>query len=69
MDIIEPVPVGTHGGDLLQHVHDGAGLCCGTILWEFKRTKKWCDAWLPKLKQIVPSFGPRAGGLTALVEF
>jgi len=50
MDTIEPVPVGTHGGDLLQHVRDGTGSPCGTILWEFKRTKKWCDAWLPKLR-------------------
>lgn len=49
-DTIEPVPVGTHGGDVLQHVHDAAGLCCGTILWEFKRTKAWSDAWLPKLR-------------------
>jgi hypothetical protein len=49
-DTIEPVPVGAHGGDVLQHVHDAAGLYCGTILWEFKRTKAWSDAWLPKLR-------------------
>src|SRR5262249_13461346 len=49
-DTIEPVPVGAHGGDVLQHVHDGAGQDCGTILWESKRTKSWSDGWLPKLR-------------------
>src|SRR5207244_8010857 len=32
MDTIEPIPVGTHGGDVLQHVHDSIGQDCGTIL-------------------------------------
>src|SRR5438132_10227517 len=50
MDVIEPVRVGAHGGDVIQHVHDGAGLECGIILWEAKRTKTWNDAWLPKLR-------------------
>ncbi len=49
-DAIEPVPSGTHGGDILQHVHDDHGLTCGTILWESKRTKAWNDGWLPKLR-------------------
>ncbi len=49
-DIIEPIPVGAHGGDVLQHVHDSAGQECGTILWESKRTKAWSDGWLPKLR-------------------
>ena len=49
-DTIEPVPVGAHGGDILQRVHDPSGLDCGVILWESKRTKKWSDAWLPKLR-------------------
>ncbi len=49
-DVIEPIPVGTHGGDVLQHVRDGAGQECGTILWESKRTKCWSDGWLPKLR-------------------
>jgi hypothetical protein len=50
MDTIEPVPNGTHGGDVLHHVHDSAGEACGTILWESKRTKTWNDTWLPKLR-------------------
>jgi len=49
-DTFEAVPVGVHGGDLLQHVCDGNGSHCGTILWESKRTKAWSDGWLPKLR-------------------
>jgi hypothetical protein len=49
-DTIEAVPVGAHGGDVLQRVHDPSGLDCGSILWESKRTKNWSDAWLPKLR-------------------
>lgn len=49
-DTIEPVPVGAHGGDVLQHVFDSGGQRCGTILWESKRTKAWSDNWLPKLR-------------------
>ena len=49
-DIIEAIPRGTHGGDVLQQVHDNLGRECGTILWESKRTKVWSDGWLPKLR-------------------
>lgn len=49
-DTIEPVSKGVHGGDVLQHVHDGNGNACGTIIWESKRTKAWSDGWLPKLR-------------------
>lgn len=49
-DSIEPVPKGEHGGDVLQRVVGPAGLPCGTILWESKRTKNWSDGWLPKLR-------------------
>jgi hypothetical protein len=44
------VPKGEHGGDVLQRVVGPAGLACGTILWESKRTKNWSDGWLPKLR-------------------
>jgi hypothetical protein len=51
-DIIEPVPKGEHGGDILHRVVMSAGgLACGTILWESKRTKNWSDGWLPKLRE------------------
>jgi len=50
-DSIEPVPKGEHGGDVLHRVVGPAGLPCGTILWESKRTKNWSDGWLAKLRE------------------
>lgn len=49
-DQIEPVAKGDSGGDALQRVVGPSGLKCGTIIWEFKRTKNWSDAWLAKLR-------------------
>jgi hypothetical protein len=51
IDLIEPVPKGEIGGDVLQRVIGPAGLVCGTILWESKRTKNWSDGWLAKLRE------------------
>jgi hypothetical protein len=50
-DIIEPVPKGEHGGDILHRVYGPIGQTCGTILWESKRTKNWSDSWLGKLRE------------------
>ena len=49
-DLIEPVPKGEHGGDVLQRVVNAMGQQCGTIIWESKRTKSWSDTWLAKLR-------------------
>lgn len=49
-DELQPVPKGEFGGDTLQIVRDSSGRECGRILWEFKRTKVWQAAWLPKLR-------------------
>lgn len=49
-DLIEPVPTGRTGGDILQHVRNPSGQSCGTILWEIKDTKTWSDRWLTKLR-------------------
>jgi hypothetical protein len=49
-DQIEPVPKGINGADLIHRVHNKNGHCCGTIVWESKRTKGWSDAWIQKLK-------------------
>jgi hypothetical protein len=49
-DVIEPVPKGEFGGDVLHRVVGPTGKTCGTILWESKRTKNWSDAWLAKLR-------------------
>lgn len=50
-DLIEPVPKGEFGGDVLHRVVGPSGQVCGTILWESKRTKNWSDTWLPKLRE------------------
>jgi len=50
-DTIEPVGKGEFGGDVLQRVMTPAGLACGSILWETKRTKNWSDGWLSKLRE------------------
>ncbi|MCH7750714.1 MAG: DUF2130 domain-containing protein [Planctomycetes bacterium] len=47
-DVIEPVAKGVKGADVIQHVFDGNGRECGSILWETKRTKSWSDKWLSK---------------------
>jgi hypothetical protein len=47
-DVIEPVPKGEFGGDLIQRIVGPAGQVCGSILWEAKRTKNWADGWLGK---------------------
>jgi len=50
LDIVDPVPKGAPGGDALQRVVGPSGQPCGTILWESKRTKNWCEGWLGKLR-------------------
>ena len=50
MDLIEPVPVGEFGGDVLHRVVGPGGMKCGTILWEMKRAKNWSEGWLAKLR-------------------
>ncbi len=49
-DIVVPVPKGEFGGDVLQHVVGIQNQECGIILWESKRTKRWSDSWLSKLR-------------------
>lgn len=50
-DLIEPVPKGEFGGDALQRVNSASGQPCGSLLWEFKRTRHWSDGWLSKLRE------------------
>lgn len=50
-DDICPVPKGEYGGDVLQRVRSPYGNCCGSILWETKRTRNWSDGWLVKLRE------------------
>jgi hypothetical protein len=50
-DIIEPVPKGEKGADVIQKVCDTRGNVCGVILWESKRAKEWRNQWINKLKE------------------
>ncbi len=50
-DVVEPVPKGEFGGDVLQRVIGPQNQPCGSILWECKRTKNWSDGWLGKLRE------------------
>ena len=45
------MPKGEFGCDALQRVNSPGGTGCGSILWEFKRTKNWSDGWLAKLRE------------------
>ena len=49
-DAIEPVAKGEFGGDLVQRVSTANGSPAGAILWETKRTRRWQDGWLTKLR-------------------
>jgi hypothetical protein len=48
--VVQPVPKGQFGGDIVQQVFNSIGQLCGTFLWESKRTKNWSDGWLAKLR-------------------
>lgn len=50
IDSISPVPKGINGADVVQTVNNNHGKECGKIIWEFKNTKSWTDAWIQKLK-------------------
>ena len=50
-DYIEPVPRGTRGADVIQHVRKPGGKECGIIVWESKRAKQWNEDWVEKLKE------------------
>ncbi|MFC1909125.1 DUF2130 domain-containing protein [Chloroflexota bacterium] len=50
-DLIEPVPKGISGADVIQRVNGKSGQCCGTIVWESKNTKNWSKSWIDKLKE------------------
>jgi hypothetical protein len=49
-DVIEAVPKGEFGGDIIHRVRNQFGRICGTMLWEAKSTKAWNNRWLEKLR-------------------
>jgi len=50
-DIIEPVPKGITGADVIQKVYNNAGNEVGIIAYESKRTKSFGKDWIGKLKE------------------
>lgn len=50
MDLIEDVPTGAKGADLVQKVNAKIGAQTGTIIWESKNTKTFSESWISKLK-------------------
>jgi hypothetical protein len=49
-DVIEAVPKGEFGGDIIHRVRNEFGRICGTMLWEAKSAKAWNNRWLEKLR-------------------
>jgi hypothetical protein len=50
MDLVQPVPKGINGADIIQRVRTQCGDLAGSIIWETKRTKAWNDSWIEKIK-------------------
>jgi hypothetical protein len=50
-DIIEPVPKGINGADVVQKIRNNAGNEVGIIAYESKRTKAFGKDWIGKLKE------------------
>jgi hypothetical protein len=66
-DIIEAVPKGEFGGDIIQRVRNEVGRVCGTMLWEAKSTKAWSNRWLEKLRSDQRSANAEIGLLVSNV--
>jgi hypothetical protein len=49
-DIIDEVPKGVKGADVIHTVRNALGTVCGRIIYESKRTKNFSNEWLEKLK-------------------
>jgi hypothetical protein len=61
VDRINEIAKGVRGADVAQEVMSKAGRACGLILYENKRTKKWSDGWLVKLKEDMRKVGAAIG--------
>lgn len=60
-DIIEEVPKGELGADIIQTVKTKTQKTIGKIVWEIKRTKNFNEDWIPKLKDDVMRVGGNIG--------
>ena len=50
-DIVEEVPKGISGADVIQTVFNSFQQVCGKIIYESKRTKAFSESWIEKLKE------------------
>ncbi|MFZ4462162.1 MAG: DUF2130 domain-containing protein [Patescibacteria group bacterium] len=50
-DLVDDVPTGIKGADLVHSVRTQFGQHVGVIAWESKNTKAWSDSWVDKLKE------------------
>ncbi len=50
-DIVEEVPKGVSGADLIHTIVNQFQQVCGKIIYESKRTKSFSDTWIEKLKE------------------
>jgi len=66
-DSIESIKKGKKGADVIQHVNNPTGECCGLILWEAKRTKHWDNNWIEKLKDDQREIGADLGVIASSV--
>jgi hypothetical protein len=66
-DLIEPVPKGRNGGDIIHKVIGPNGLQSGTILWESKRAKTWGGDWLSKTRDDQRLAGAHVGAIITTV--
>lgn len=66
-DLIEPVPKGRNGGDVIHKVVGPNGLQSGIILWESKRTKSWGSDWLSKHRDDQRIAGAHVGVIISTV--
>ena len=50
-DTVTEVKTGARGADIILEVVNDAGTICGRILFETKRTEKWLNDWVGKLRE------------------
>jgi hypothetical protein len=60
-DGVSDVPAGVKGADVVLDVISDTGSVCGRILFEAKRTAKWSEDWIPKLREDIHSVGATVG--------
>lgn len=66
-DLIDPVPKGIRGADVIQQVHHRGQSRSGTIIWEAKNTKAWNNNWIEKLKDDQRELGANIAVLVSSV--